>query len=255
MTLTLLFVIIKGQTKVIIKVLAMSIEITKLEMQLILEEAHPEYNSSFEDEYVERGKGADVHYERKVIRLSDNKELRIGFTHNSDVGIHDWLRGGDFTINSQKKDIYDVYGELLKEEAVEQVEETPKEPTIFEKHKAMMESGELPDFDSDSWLNVPVEKLMHVVDLCRDFMKKQSNEKFTEISRACITIGLEEKVNGEKIFKEIFNNTKVSKSRLGRKRIEAYFLNRRELAKNPNHLMTLQQVKDLQDLKPHYLKI
>lgn len=213
------------------------IEITRLEMSLILEEIHPEYKSDFEDEYLERGKGADVHYERKVIRLSDNKELKIGFTHNSDVGFQDWMRTGDFTLNHDKEDIYDCYGELIqKEEVVEEVvakEEQEQKLNVFEQHKLLTENGQIPDFDSNSWLEVPVEKLMDVVDACRDFMAEPSNEKFHKISTLCMTIGVEEKVNGERIFKETFNNTKITKSKISRKRIEAYFLNRKELAKNP----------------------
>lgn len=235
-----------------------NIPITRLEMQLILEEIHPEYNSQFEDEYLERGKGADVHYERKVIRLADGEELKIGFTHNSDVGYQDWMRTGNFTLDHQKEDIYNEYGELIVTEKNEsepvQENEDEKKLTIFEEYAELQKNGEIADFDDDSWLHIPIASMMVVFYACKVWIKKPTESGFNAVRDTIFTIAVKEKVNADRLWRETFNNTKLTKSSLSEKRVQKYFENLREYSKNKNHLMTMKEVEDLQKYAPKYLK-
>ena len=73
------------------------IKITESELDLLMQDCHPEYSTS-EEEYCGRGKGADVEYRFTITRKSDQKEFELLRTYNGSFeGWQDWI-DGDFDL-------------------------------------------------------------------------------------------------------------------------------------------------------------
>lgn len=203
---------------------------------LINDESLKGFDSSAEDVPLEAGKGSDFHYTREIIRESDKAVLSITFTLNSEVGLQDWIRGGDFEIDHNKKDIYDNYGELIVEK--EEVKEEVKEKTNGQIHNEMVVSGEIENFHSEQWLrNISAKSFFSIVDICQSALNiNQENNILAE--RATVNecgafiykIAIDEKFNAERVWAETFQNSKMLK--LPHKRLVAYFESRKQLAEN-----------------------
>lgn len=190
----------------------MTIEITKNEFDLILAESHPEYKTG-EREYVEHGRGADVHYSIPVTRISDGKLLDLVVIYNGDIGgYHDFMHDGDFSIDREKYDIYDRYGKPI-EKLREDVKE--KSESFRDVYKKMKESGELKSF-REVYVISP-SKMKDVFDLMKSFISKKI--KYQEVSDRFMEIGIKYKIDAQEIF--TFSATRVTGNRV-RKALSDY---------------------------------
>lgn len=176
-----------------------------LEFNLLIDKILPGFDSDYPNIPVEAGKGSDFHYSRKVVRLEDNAELSIEFTINSEIGLQDWIRDGDFDIDENKIDIYDDQGNLLAETKVEQ--ETTEEKSNKEIHSEMVKSGQIPSYEDDSWLSVPTIELCELAKLGAEWDINGNDDTLLEkCGNKCYEIAFKYKVNAERLWTELFND-------------------------------------------------
>ncbi len=186
------------------------IPITNTELTLILEESHPEYKF-LKKKPLEAGKGSDFHYKINILRLSDNKKLFLVATYNSGHGWQDWIRGGDFVIDEKKEELYDCYGELIEKEEHNQTEEEQKPLSELEaaeiEYKKLEDSGLIPDFKDDSWIDLPIDTLLLLAKECHEVLKNNdfSMEQLDPLRLFVYKVAIEHKTNVERLFSELFN--------------------------------------------------
>lgn len=192
----------------------MQIQITENEFQLLLNESHPSFNSSFEDEYLERGKGADIHYTRRIIRLHDNAQLSMTITYNSSIeSYQDWVRGGDFVINKDQEDIFDACGQLIvnvtDENEVQEKEFV--EIKSSDLHRDMIDNGTIPCHKKNhEWQKLTVEDMLFIFKKTKAFMSGE-DANFSELSNQYFKMALKYKINAHRLWAEIFQNTSLLK--------------------------------------------
>lgn len=187
------------------------IELTQLEFTLLLDNDHPLYDASAKDKFFETGKGSDIHYTRKIIRLSDQTELSILFTYNSQLGSYqDWIRGGDFDLNHEKEDIYNEQGELIAEETPTEEPET-KEPTPEEIHTQMVKDGIIPKFEDTEWQKISSEKIKELLILSKNVRYSEPEDRkcsLEDLASLFFKYSIEEKVNADSVWQALFQNEK-----------------------------------------------
>lgn len=210
------------------------IQITERELFLLIDKIHPEYDSNYQNEFIENGKGIDIHYERKVIRLSDNKELTLGFTDNAHVGYQDFCHSGDFYVDHNKQDVYDETGNTIQEKK------------DFEAiYLQMQKDGEISTDKERFFSKLPLNKIMVLADASSNAYLKDDRSLLPELADICYSIAVEYKLNAERLWKETFQNKELMM--VERKRILSFFKNK--IASENKEPLTHLSKEELDDLK------
>lgn len=140
------------------------IEISRNEFKLLIsKESHPEYDSSFDREFVEEGKGSDIIVRRKIVRYSDSKVFYIYLVYNTQYcDYSDDIYDGNFVISENKKDIYDEYGEIKKEPEIKKPVPLTENELLFLKITEKSNVENFVDFEK-SYI-IPPEELRLYID-------------------------------------------------------------------------------------------
>jgi len=208
------------------------IELTQLEFTLLLNNDHPFYDASAEDEHLESGKGADVHYTREIIRKKDNKKLSITITFNhSFEGYQDWIRGGDFEIDDDKEEVFDECGEQLQSEKKQEVEQKIDTNSVSFRYESMIKTNNIPDCkDNNEWQTAPVDVITELFLLSKSVIQDIPEHRkvpFNKLSIMFYEAAIKYKFNVHRAWEEIFTNKPLRA--LSEKRFSEYYRIQHEL--------------------------
>lgn len=200
------------------------------EFKLLLEESHPDYtyNNNSEDEFLERGKGSDIIYQKIVTRKKDSKDLILNYIFNNGIESVTNIYDCDFFINDEKN----------KKEEVE--------------NKNDQENFSIDNIPFIKILEdpkIPVDAFKSFCDSYLSFVNKRLN--FVEITSLVTILAKKYQYNPNTIFHSL--------SSLKNKKLVYEFFGKYEKAYNKKHNLkkeiTLQGKKfylsesDLKDLK------